>query len=37
MKIMLALVGLFLGALAGGAIGIGAGFLWTTVFSYQRL
>jgi hypothetical protein len=32
MKVMLALVGLFLGALAGGVIGIGAGFLWTTVF-----
>jgi hypothetical protein len=32
MKVMLALVGLFLGAIAGGAIGIGAGFLWTTVF-----
>ena len=32
MKVMLALVGLFLGAIAGGAIGVGAGFLWTTVF-----
>jgi hypothetical protein len=32
MKVMLALVGLFLGAIAGGVIGIGAGFLWTTVF-----
>jgi hypothetical protein len=32
MKVMLALIGLFLGALAGGAIGVGAGFLWTTVF-----
>jgi hypothetical protein len=32
MKIMLAFVGLFLGAIAGGAIGVGAGFLWTTVF-----
>jgi hypothetical protein len=32
MKVMLAFVGLFLGAIAGGAIGIGAGFLWTTVF-----
>lgn len=32
MKVILALVGLFLGAIAGGAIGIGAGFLWTTVF-----
>ena len=29
---MLALVGLFLGAIAGGVIAIGAGFLWTTVF-----
>ena len=29
---MLGLIGLFLGALAGGVIGIGAGFLWTTVF-----
>ena len=32
MKVVLALVGLFLGAIAGGVIGIGAGFLWTTVF-----
>ena len=32
MKVVLALVGLFLGALAVGVIGIGAGFLWTTVF-----
>jgi hypothetical protein len=32
MKVMLALIGLFLGAIAGGVIGIGAGFLWTTVF-----
>jgi len=32
MKVMLALVGLFLGAIAGGVIGIDAGFLWTTVF-----
>ena len=32
MKVMLALIGLLLGAIAGGAIGIGAGFLWTTVF-----
>ena len=29
---MLAFVGLFLGAIAGGVIGVGAGFLWTTVF-----
>jgi hypothetical protein len=32
MKVMLALVGLFFGAIAGGVIGVGAGFLWTTVF-----
>jgi hypothetical protein len=32
MKVVLALVGLFLGALAGGVIGVGAGFLWITVF-----
>jgi hypothetical protein len=32
MKIVLALIGLFLGAIAGGVIGVGAGFLWTTVF-----
>jgi hypothetical protein len=32
MKIVLALVGLFLGAIAGGVIGVGAGFLWITVF-----
>ncbi|MGA8498092.1 MAG: hypothetical protein WB764_21585 [Xanthobacteraceae bacterium] len=32
MKVMLAFVGLFLGAIAGGAIGVGAGFLWTQVF-----
>jgi hypothetical protein len=32
MKVVLALVGLFLGALAGGVIGVGAGFLWTTLF-----
>jgi len=32
MKVMLALIGLFLGAIAGGVIGVGAGFLWTTVF-----
>jgi hypothetical protein len=29
---MLALVGLFLGAILGGVIGVGLGFLWTTVF-----
>jgi hypothetical protein len=32
MKVVLGLVGLFLGAIAGGAIGVGAGFFWTTVF-----
>ena len=32
MKVVLGLVGLFLGAIAGGVIGVGAGFLWTTVF-----
>jgi hypothetical protein len=32
MKVVLALVGLFLGAIVGGAIGVGAGFLWTTMF-----
>ena len=32
MKVVLALVGLFLGAIAGGVVGVGAGFLWTTVF-----
>jgi hypothetical protein len=29
---MLGLIGLFLGAIAGGVIGIGAGFIWTEVF-----
>jgi hypothetical protein len=32
MKVVLALVGLFLGAIGGGVIGVGLGFLWTTVF-----
>jgi len=32
MKVVLALIGLFFGALAGGVIGVGAGFLWTSVF-----
>ena len=32
MKVALGLVGLFLGAIAGGVIGVGAGFLWTSVF-----
>ena len=32
MKVVLGLVGLFLGAIAGGVIGVGAGLLWTTVF-----
>jgi len=30
--VMLGLIGLFFGAIFGGVIGIGAGFLWTTVF-----
>ena len=30
--VMLGLVGLFLGAIAGGVIGIGLGLLWTEVF-----
>jgi hypothetical protein len=32
MKVVLGLVGLFLGAIGGGVIGVGAGLLWTTVF-----
>jgi hypothetical protein len=28
----LALIGLFLGAIAGGVIGVGAGLIWTNVF-----
>jgi hypothetical protein len=33
MKIfMLALIGLFFGAIFGGILGVGAGFAWTTVF-----
>jgi hypothetical protein len=32
MKVMLALIGLFFGAIAGGVIGVGAGFLCTTLF-----
>ena len=32
MKVVLAFVGLFLGAIIGRAIGVGAGFLWITVF-----
>jgi hypothetical protein len=32
MKVMLAFVGLFLGAIAGGVIGVGAGMAWTKVF-----
>ncbi len=32
MKVVLALVGLFLGAIAGAVVGVGAGFLWTTLF-----
>jgi hypothetical protein len=30
--VMLGLIGLFLGAIAGGVIGIGLGLLWTNVF-----
>jgi hypothetical protein len=30
--VMLALVGMFLGAIAGGVIGVGSGFLWTRIF-----
>ena len=30
--VVLAFVGLVLGALFGGVIGVGAGFLWTTAF-----
>ena len=30
--VMLALVGLFLGAIVGGAIGVGLGLVWTEVF-----
>jgi hypothetical protein len=30
--VMLGFVGLFLGAMFGGAIGIGLGFIWTSVF-----
>jgi hypothetical protein len=32
MKVVLAFVGLFFGAIAGGAIGVGLGFAWTKVF-----
>ena len=33
MKIaLLAVVGLFLGAIAGGVAGVGLGFIWTSVF-----
>jgi hypothetical protein len=33
MKVVgLALIGLFLGAIAGGVIGVVCGFIWTTVF-----
>jgi hypothetical protein len=32
MKVVLALVGLFLGAIGGCVIGVGAGLLWTKVF-----
>jgi len=30
--VMLGLVGLFLGAILGGAIGVGLGLIWTNVF-----
>jgi hypothetical protein len=30
--VMLALVGMFLGAIAGGVIGVGLGFVWTKLF-----
>jgi hypothetical protein len=30
--VLLALVGMVLGAIAGGVIGVGLGFLWTTIF-----
>jgi hypothetical protein len=32
MTVLLVLVGLFLGAVVGGVLGVGAGFLWTSVF-----
>jgi len=32
MTVVLVLVGLFLGAIVGGVLGVGAGFLWTSVF-----
>jgi hypothetical protein len=32
MTVVLVLVGLFLGALVGGVLGVGAGFLWTSIF-----
>ena len=32
MTVVLVLVGLFLGAIVGGALGVGAGFLWTSIF-----
>jgi len=32
MKVVLALIGLVLGAIAGGAIGVGAGMVWIKVF-----
>jgi hypothetical protein len=30
--VLLALIGLFFGAIAGGVIGVGPGFVWTEVF-----
>jgi hypothetical protein len=32
MKVVLVLVGLFLGAIVGGVIGVCAGLIWTSVF-----
>jgi hypothetical protein len=32
MVVVLGLVGFFLGAIVGGAIGVGLGFIWTAVF-----
>jgi hypothetical protein len=32
MKVVLALVGLFLGAIAGGVIGVGTGMVWIKLF-----
>ncbi len=37
MKVVLALIGLFLGAVVGAALGVGAGLLWTEVFHTSSL